>query len=58
MINYSDVWFSFSEKNLFSVFGLSDDVGREAHLLCQGRENILQERLHQVQLKIQKDKES
>ena len=30
------------------MFGLSDDAGREAHLLCQGWQDILQERLHQV----------
>ena len=34
------------------MFGLSDDVGREAHLLCQRWQNILQERLHQVEKNI------
>ena len=30
------------------MLGLWDDAGREAHLFCEGRKNILQERLHQV----------
>ena len=30
------------------MFRLWDDVGREAHLLCKGWQNLLQERLHQV----------
>ena len=39
---------SSSERIEFAVLGLWDDAGREAHLFCEGRKNILQERLHQV----------